>query len=94
VVTPHLGLAILMTSNLRSASVDPTTAHLSMRLMCTQAIRLQDGQTKMRCSRRTPSFEIVRKCFMVSPQERHTMVGRKQTRAVATALWGMGEACL
>jgi len=29
-----------MTSNLRSASVDPTTAHLSMRLMCTQAIRM------------------------------------------------------
>jgi hypothetical protein len=36
---------------------------------------LQDGQTNMSCSRRTPSFEIVRKCFMVSPQERHTMVG-------------------
>ena len=29
----------------------------------------------MSCSGRTPSFEIVRKCFMVSPQERHTMVG-------------------
>ena len=36
---------------------------------------LQAGQTKMSRSRRTPSFEIVRKCFMVSPQERHTMVG-------------------
>ena len=36
---------------------------------------LQEGQTKMSCSRRTPSFEIVRKCFIVSPQERHTMVG-------------------
>jgi hypothetical protein len=29
----------------------------------------------MSCSGRTPSFEIVRKCFIVSPQERHTMVG-------------------
>jgi hypothetical protein len=29
----------------------------------------------MNCSGRTPSFEIVRKCFMVSPHERHTMVG-------------------
>ena len=33
------------------------------------------SETKMSCSGRTPSFEIVRKCFMVSPQERHTMVG-------------------
>ena len=39
------------------------------------SIPLQEGQTKMSRSRRTPSFEIVRKCFMVSPQERHTMVG-------------------
>jgi len=29
----------------------------------------------MSCSGHTPSFEIVRKCFMVSPQEGHTMVG-------------------
>jgi hypothetical protein len=29
----------------------------------------------MNFSGRTPSFKIVRKCFMVSPQERHTMVG-------------------
>jgi hypothetical protein len=29
----------------------------------------------MSCSERTPSFEIVRKCFLVSPQEKHTMVG-------------------
>jgi len=29
----------------------------------------------MSYSGRTPSFEIVRKCFMVSPQEKHTMVG-------------------
>jgi hypothetical protein len=36
---------------------------------------LQDGQTKMSSSGRTPSFEIVRKCFMVSPQEKHTMFG-------------------
>jgi hypothetical protein len=30
----------------------------------------------MNFSGRTPSLEIVRKCFMVSPQVRHTMVGR------------------
>ena len=30
---------------------------------------LQERQTKMSCSGRTPSFEIVRKCFMVSPHE-------------------------
>ena len=36
---------------------------------------LQEGQTKMSFSRRAPSFEIVRTYFMVSPQERHTMVG-------------------
>jgi hypothetical protein len=29
----------------------------------------------MNCSGRTPSLEMVRKCFMVSPQQRHTMVG-------------------
>jgi hypothetical protein len=29
----------------------------------------------MNCSGRTPSLEMVRKCFMVSPHERHTMVG-------------------
>ena len=29
----------------------------------------------MNFSGRTPSLEMVRKCFMVSPQERHTMVG-------------------
>ena len=38
------------------------------------SIPLQEGQTKRSRSRRTPIFEIVRKCFMVSPQERHTMV--------------------
>jgi hypothetical protein len=36
---------------------------------------LQEGQRNMNCSGRTPSPEIVRKCFMVSPQVRHTMVG-------------------
>ncbi len=36
---------------------------------------LQEGQTKMSFSRRVPSFGIVRRCFMVSPQERHTEVG-------------------
>ncbi len=35
---------------------------------------LQEGQTKMSVSRRAPSFGIVRRYFMVSPQERHTMV--------------------
>jgi hypothetical protein len=33
---------------------------------------LQEGQTKMSFSGRTPSFEIVRRCFIVSPQEGHT----------------------
>ena len=36
---------------------------------------LQEGHTKMSFSRRTPSLGIVQKCCMVSPQERHTMVG-------------------
>ena len=36
---------------------------------------LQEGQTKMSFSRRTPSFGIVRTISIVSPQERHTMVG-------------------
>ncbi len=36
---------------------------------------LQEGQTKMSVSRRAPSFGIVRRYFMVSPQERHTKVG-------------------
>jgi hypothetical protein len=36
---------------------------------------LQEGQRNMNCSGRTPSLEMVRKCFMVSPHERHTMVG-------------------
>ena len=29
----------------------------------------------MNCSKRAPSFGIVRTCFMVSPQEGHTKVG-------------------
>src|ERR1700692_2177656 len=29
----------------------------------------------MNCSGRTPSFAIVRQCFMVSPQQGHTTVG-------------------
>jgi hypothetical protein len=36
---------------------------------------LQEGQTKISCSSRTPNFKIVRECFMVSPQQRHTKVG-------------------
>ncbi len=36
---------------------------------------LQDGQRKMSFSGRTPSFGIVRRCCMMSPQERHTEVG-------------------
>jgi hypothetical protein len=35
---------------------------------------LQEGQTKMSFSGHTPNFAIVRRCFMVSPQERHTRV--------------------
>jgi hypothetical protein len=34
----------------------------------------QEGQTKMNCSKRTPSFGIVRTCCMVSPQEGHTSI--------------------
>jgi hypothetical protein len=41
----------------------------------------------MNCSGRTPNLEMVRKCFMVSPQERHTMVrslsGTKDERSTA-----------
>ncbi len=36
---------------------------------------LQEGQTKMSFSRRVPSFGIVRRCCMMTPQERHTEVG-------------------
>jgi hypothetical protein len=36
---------------------------------------LQEGQWKMSFSGRTPSFGIVRRCCMMSPQERHTKVG-------------------
>ncbi len=36
---------------------------------------LQDGQRKMSFSGRSPSFGIVRRCCMMSPQERHTEVG-------------------
>ena len=35
----------------------------------------QEGQTKMNCSKRAPSLGIVRRCFMVSPQEGHTKIG-------------------
>ena len=35
----------------------------------------QDGQTKMNCSKRAPSFGIVRRCCMVSPHEGHTRTG-------------------
>jgi hypothetical protein len=35
----------------------------------------QEGQTKMNCSKRAPSFGIVRRCCMVSPQEGHTRTG-------------------
>jgi hypothetical protein len=35
---------------------------------------LQEGQTKMSFSLRVPSFEMVRRCFIVSPQVKHTMV--------------------
>jgi hypothetical protein len=34
----------------------------------------QEGQTKMNCSKRTPNFGIVLRCFMVSPQEGHTSI--------------------
>ena len=37
--------------------------------------RSQEGQTKMNCSKRAPSFGIVRRCCMVSPQEGHTRTG-------------------
>jgi hypothetical protein len=39
------------------------------------SIPSQEGQTKMSCSKRAPSFGIVRRCFMVSPQEGHTRIG-------------------
>src|SRR5580700_2575068 len=45
------------------------------RVTCLVSTPLQDGQRNMNCSGRTPSLGMVRKCFMVSPQERHTMVG-------------------
>jgi hypothetical protein len=35
---------------------------------------LQEGQWKMSFSERTPSLGIVRRYFIVSPQERHTSV--------------------
>jgi len=35
---------------------------------------LQEGQTKISFVGRTPSFGSVRKCFVVSPQVRHTRV--------------------
>ncbi len=31
----------------------------------------QEGQTKMNCSKRAPSFGIVWRCCIVSPQEGH-----------------------
>jgi hypothetical protein len=36
---------------------------------------LQEGQTKMSCSKRAPSCGIVRRCCMVPPQEGHTRTG-------------------
>jgi hypothetical protein len=36
---------------------------------------LQEGQTKISCSKRAPSFGIVRRCCMASPQEGHTRTG-------------------
>ena len=35
----------------------------------------QEGQTKMNCSKRAPSFGIVRRCCMVSPHEGHVRTG-------------------
>jgi hypothetical protein len=45
---------------------------------------LQEGQTKMICSLRTPRLGIVRSRFMVSPQEGHTRVN------VLSGTGGMG----
>jgi hypothetical protein len=57
------------------------------RLTSLVSTTLQEGQRNMNCSDRTPSLAIVRKCFMVSPQERHTMVrpvsGTKGERSTA-----------
>jgi hypothetical protein len=36
---------------------------------------LQEGQWKMSFSGRTPSFGILQRYFIVSPQERHTIIG-------------------
>ena len=48
---------------------------------------LQEGQRNMNCSGRAPRLGMVRKCFMVSPQERQTMVsplsGTKGERSMA-----------
>src|ERR1017187_53194 len=41
------------------------------RLSSFDSVPSQEGQTKMNCSKRARSFGIVRRCFMVSPQEGH-----------------------
>jgi len=54
----------------------PTAAApYAARLTSLVSIPLQEGQRKMNCSGRIPSFAIVRTRFMVSPQQTHTMVG-------------------
>jgi hypothetical protein len=45
------------------------------RLSSFDSVPSQEGQTKMNCSKRVPSFGIVRRCFMVSPQEGHIRTG-------------------
>jgi len=60
------------------------TARLSSLL----STALQDGQTKISRSRRTPDFEIVRECFMVSPQHTHSRVSG--TIGCPNAILGVG----
>ena len=66
------------------------------RVTCLVSTPLQEGQRNMNCSGRTPNLEIVRKCFMVSPQERHKMVGplsatgdERSMAGVETVSYGM-----
>src|ERR1700730_3013989 len=44
----------------------------------------------MNCSGRTPSLGMVRKCFMVSPQQRQTMVGPLSGTKSGRSMTGVG----
>jgi hypothetical protein len=74
----------------------PTEPPYAARLTALVSTPLQEGQRNMNCSGRTPNLEMVRKCFMVSPQERHTMVrplsgpkGERSITTVETVSYGM-----